>query len=98
MAVEHVSPVDGPGGGAWPFWLSAGMLEMSDYNAAIPANVISIAEAAEAGIMDGSLNPFAGPIRNQAGELLVPKGEAVADGDLLSMDWYVEGVQGSIPQ
>ena len=77
--------------------LNAGMLEMSDYNDAIPANVVAIAEAAEAGIRDGSLHPFAGPIRNQAGELVIPEGEVVSDGDLLSMDWYVEGVQGSIP-
>ncbi len=78
--------------------LSAGMLEMSDYNPAIPPEVVAIADAAKAGIMDGSLNPFAGPIRNQAGDLVIAEGEAVPDGDLLSMDWYVEGVQGSIPQ
>ncbi len=78
--------------------LSAGMLEMSDYNSAIPANVVAIADAAKDGIIDGSLHPFAGPINNQAGELVVPSGEVVSDGDLLSMDWYVDGVQGSIPQ
>ena len=77
--------------------LNAGMLEMSAYNDAIPAEVVAIADAAKAGIMDGSLHPFAGPIRNQAGELVIPDGEVVPDGDLLSMDWYVEGVQGSIP-
>ena len=77
--------------------LHAGMLEMSAYNDAIQAEVVAIADAAKAGIMDGSLHPFAGPIRNQAGDLVIADGEVVPDGDLLSMDWYVEGVQGSIP-
>ncbi len=77
--------------------LNTGMLEMSAYNASIPAEVQAIADTAKTGIMDGTLHPFTGPIHNQAGELVVPDGDVVSDGDLLSMDWYVEGVQGSIP-
>ena len=78
--------------------LTTGMLEIADYNDAIPTNVVAIAADAKAVTMEGSLNPFAGPVRNQAGVFVVPQGEAVHDGDLLSMDRYVEGVQGSIPQ
>ena len=42
--------------------------------------------------------PFAGPIRNQKGELVVPKGESLDDKALLGMDWYVEGVEGKLPK
>ena len=75
-----------------------GMVEMADYGEAVPADVAEAADAIEAGIVDGSLHPFAGPINNQAGEQVVAEGEVISDGDLLKMDWYVEGVQGTIPK
>ncbi|NNG03796.1 MAG: BMP family ABC transporter substrate-binding protein [Inquilinus sp.] len=78
--------------------LADDMLRLSDWNAAIPADVVAEAEAAKAAIMSGELHPFRGPVRNQAGEVVVPAGDIVPDGDLLSMDWYVEGVQGSVPK
>ncbi len=81
-------------------WLGIkeGMVEMADYGEAVPADVAAAADAIEAGIVDGSLHPFAGPINNQAGEQVVAEGETIGDGDLLKMDWYVEGVQGTIPK
>ncbi len=78
--------------------LDSGMVEMADYGEAVPADVAAAADAIEAGIVDGSLHPFAGPINNQAGEEVVADGETVSDEDLLKMDWYVEGVQGTIPK
>ena len=75
-----------------------GMVAMADYGEAVPAEVAEAADAIEAGIVDGSLHPFAGPINNQAGEQVVAEGETISDEELLGMDWYVEGVQGSIPK
>ncbi|MGI9417144.1 MAG: BMP family ABC transporter substrate-binding protein [Geminicoccaceae bacterium] len=80
------------------YGIKDGMVEMADYGDAVPADVAEAADAIEAGIVDGSLHPFAGPINNQAGEQVVAEGEVIGDGDLLKMDWYVEGVQGSIPK
>ena len=48
------------------------------------------------GISSGALHPFAGPIRNQAGEVAVAEGETLPDEALLKMDWYVQGVQGKL--
>ncbi len=76
--------------------LKPGMVEMAPYGEAVPADVRAAADAVQAAIIDGSLHPFAGPIRNQAGELVVKEGETLSDGDLLGMDWYVEGVQGNL--
>jgi simple sugar transport system substrate-binding protein len=69
-----------------------GMVEMAPYNPKLPAEVVEAAEGVRKAIVDGSLHPFAGPIRNQAGEEKVPAGTTMADGELLGMDWYVEGV------
>ena len=80
------------------YGIKDGMVVMADYGEAVPAEVAAEADAIEAAIVDGSLHPFAGPINNQAGEEVVAEGEVISDEDLLKMDWYVEGVQGSIPK
>ncbi len=59
----------------------------------MPAEVADAANTVIAGIKDGTFNIFTGPIYDQAGELRVPEGETLSDADLLSMDWYVQGVQ-----
>ena len=74
-----------------------GMVKMAPYHADLPADVVAQAKAAEAAIAAGTAHPFAGPINDQAGNEVVAAGTTVADGDLLKMDWYVEGVQGTLP-
>ena len=76
----------------------SGMVQMAPYNSAIPADVVALAEAARQGIIDGSVNPFTGPIKDQSGKIVVPAGEVASDGMLLGMDFYVEGVDGKIPK
>ncbi|RED53853.1 BMP family ABC transporter substrate-binding protein [Aestuariispira insulae] len=76
----------------------SGMVQLADYNEAIPADVVKLAEEVRVGITDGSIHPFAGPIKNQAGEVIVPEGEVADDKTLLGMNFYVEGVQGELPQ
>jgi simple sugar transport system substrate-binding protein len=73
--------------------LKDGEVEIAPYNPSVPADVIEAAEAVRLGIIDGRVHPFAGPIRNQAGEVVVAEGATLSDEDLLKMDWYVEGVQ-----
>jgi basic membrane protein A len=74
----------------WGF--KEGVLEMSPYNEVIPTDVQAAAEATRMGISDGSLNPFTGPIKDNAGKERLASG-VLGDGDLHKMDWYVEGVQ-----
>jgi simple sugar transport system substrate-binding protein len=80
------------------YGIKEGMVEMAPYGEAVPAEVAAAADEITAGIVDGTLHPFAGPINNQAGEQVIAEGETIPDGDLLKMDWYVEGVQGTIPK
>ena len=79
--------------------MAEGMVTMAPYNEkALPAEVIADAEATVAGIKDGSIHPFAGPVKNQNGEEVVAAGSVMSDGELLGMNYYVEGVEGSVPQ
>ena len=77
--------------------LKEGMVGMAPYGEAVPEDVRAAADAVKASIIDGSFHPFQGPIKNQAGETVVKAGETLDDGALLGMDWYVEGVQGQLP-
>jgi len=78
--------------------IKSGMVEMAPYGDAVPADVREMADKLKASIVDGSFHPFQGPIKNQKGELVVKEGETLGDGDLAKLDWYVEGVEGSIPK
>jgi simple sugar transport system substrate-binding protein len=75
----------------WGF--KEGILRMSPYNESIPADVVSAAEATQAAIADGSAPVFAGPITDTDGTERVADGAELDDAAILSMDWYVQGVQ-----
>jgi basic membrane protein A len=47
-------------------------------------------------IIKGDMHPFVGPIYDQAGNLKYAEGEIPSDGDLLSMDWFINNVVGKI--
>lgn len=47
-------------------------------------------------IIAGKFHPFAGPLKDQSGKVKVPAGKTMTDSELLSMDWFVEGVVGKI--
>ncbi|MEM7223334.1 MAG: BMP family ABC transporter substrate-binding protein [Pseudomonadota bacterium] len=77
--------------------MSDGMVAMAEFTN-MPDDVKALAEKTVAGIMDGSIHPFAGPIKNQAGEVVVQEGDVVSDEELLKMNWYVEGVDDELPE
>jgi basic membrane protein A and related proteins len=84
-------PVDVWGG------LDTGMVSMAPYTN-MPDDVAEMATQTEEAIKSGELHPFTGPIHNQAGELVVPEGETLSDGDVLGMNWYVQGIDDQLPQ
>jgi len=46
----------------------------------------------------GGWTPFTGPIKDQAGAIKVAAGAALTDQELVPMNWFVEGVEGSLPK
>lgn len=89
-------------GGTWESvdtWngIREGMVSFSPYGDAVPADVRAAADAVKEGIAGGSIHPFDGPFNNQAGEQVIGSGERLGDGDLLGMNYYVEGVEGDLP-
>jgi basic membrane protein A and related proteins len=59
---------------------------------------VKLAEAARDDIASGKLHPFTGPLKKQDGSEWLKEGEKASDKDLLSMNFYVEGIEGSLPK
>jgi simple sugar transport system substrate-binding protein len=74
------------------------MVVLTPLNKSVPADVVKLFEERKQGIVAGTLNPFAGPLSDNAGVVKVPAGKVLPEKDLLSMNWYVAGVEGSIPK
>ncbi len=75
-----------------------GMVRLAPFNPATPPAVKAEALKAEAEIKAKTRHPFAGPIKDQSGKERVPVGKALSDDELLKMNWFVEGVIGSVPE
>ena len=54
-------------------------------------------DAAKAAIIDGSFDPFTGPLYDQDGNLKVEDGVRMTDDEIWNMSWFVKGVVGTIP-
>ncbi|MCV0378028.1 BMP family ABC transporter substrate-binding protein [Nitratireductor sp.] len=63
----------------------------------MPDDVKAAAEAVEAKIRDEGFNPFTGPVYKQDGSLWLEEGEVAPDGDVLSINFYVKGVDDQLP-
>ena len=70
--------------------------QLSSLNNSIPADVRHLVAEQEAAIISGKLNVFAGPIKNTRGRIRVKEGAVLSDEKLLRLNWYVEGVTGSL--
>lgn len=73
--------------------IASGMVQFPPYGPKVTPEAAAAADKAKAGIVDGSLHPFAGPIVDAAGTERIAAGATLADPDILKMDWYVPGVQ-----
>jgi basic membrane protein A len=59
---------------------------------------VKIFEDRKGAIASGRLVPFAGPLKDNTGAMKVAAGTALTDQQLMSIDWYVEGVEGAVPK
>ncbi|WP_282390394.1 BMP family ABC transporter substrate-binding protein [Pseudomonas sp. PS01270] len=64
----------------------------------VPAPVKTEAEQLIADIKSGALQPFTGPIRDQAGVEKIPAGVSATNAELASMNYYVEGRTAETPK
>ena len=88
--------------GSWEsvdYWngLESGVVKLAPMSDLVPAEVQAEVEAASAKIASGELVVFAGPWNKQDGTAAYGPGQVPTDAELLAMDYFVEGVVGTVP-
>ncbi|SOB57150.1 Purine-binding protein BAB2_0673 [Pseudodesulfovibrio profundus] len=97
----YIKTVEAVKNGTWQgnqsmWWSMAdGVVDIAPMGPMVPEDVKTKVLAAKAELVAGNDTIFAGPIKNQKGEVAIPEGTVAADGDLLGMTWFVEGVVGT---
>jgi len=83
----------------WGGWQD-GVVDLAEFGPMVPDDVKTAAEEEITQFEDGTqtiFTIFTGPINDQSGAEKVPAGTAMTAEELLSMMWFVEGVDGEIP-
>ncbi|MDM0120302.1 BMP family ABC transporter substrate-binding protein [Variovorax arabinosiphilus] len=76
-----------------------GMIRVGDFGPKVPKPVQDEVLARQQDIAAGKLRPFtavAADVRDNEGHVVVAKGSALTDEQILKMNWLVEGVQGRV--
>lgn len=72
--------------------IKEGNIKMAPFSNWVPKDVADLVAAKSKDIAEGRLKVFAGPIKDNQGNLKVPAGAAYPDADLGKMTWYAEGI------
>ena len=78
--------------------IGPGMVKIGEISDAVPADIKAEARAMRDALADGSYHAFTGPLNKQDGSAWLAAGETADDGTLAGMNFYVEGIEGDIPQ
>lgn len=78
--------------------LADGSTTLGPISSKVPEDVKKLVEQAKQDIISGKLNIWTGPIKDQSGKVRVEAGKAPGADVLDSMDWLIEGIQGTIPK
>ena len=98
----YVARANAVADGTWDsqdtWWgLDKGIVKMSRYRNMSPDTKYEAIQL-QNDLTSGAVHSFEGPIYNQAGELVVPAGAVADDGLLAGMNFYVQGIEGQLPQ
>ncbi len=85
----------------WGGW-KEGVVDLAPLNEdLVPADIQTEIEQEVAKFRQGEktiFTVFTGPLADQQGQVKVPQGTAMTADEILNMNWFVEGVEGTIPQ
>ena len=71
------------------------LVGLAPFGPMVPQEVQDQVLAKQEEIRAGETDVFAGPVLDQQGEVRIPEGGLATDEQLLSMDWFVQGVVGA---
>ncbi|GIM27364.1 BMP family ABC transporter substrate-binding protein [Clostridium polyendosporum] len=73
------------------------IVDLAPLTANAPDNAKAIVDKTKEDIKTGKNKIFVGPIKDQSGNLKVKDGEVMSDDAIWNINWFVEGVEGTIP-
>jgi basic membrane protein A and related proteins len=76
--------------------MADGMVNLAPFGESVPEDIRTEIEERQQQIIDGEFAPFTGPINDQDGEERVADGEEMPFEELMSFDFFVEGVIGDV--
>lgn len=80
------------------YWggIDEGIIDVGPYGDMVPEEAKQLVSEKRELIISGEWDVFWGPVKDQSGTVRVPEGSKMTDEEMLSFDWFVEGVEGSI--
>ena len=92
--------VDAVRDGSWKsqaYWygMEKGIVDLSPINEIVPASIRSKVMDQKAQFKKGAARVFVGPVKDQKGQERIAAGKSASDGELLGMNWFVDGVIGT---
>lgn len=78
--------------------LADNVVQLGSFGANVPDDVKQLVDERKAELLAGTLQPFAGPIKDQSGAVRIAESAVPTVEELESTNYLVEGVIGSIPQ
>ncbi|SHK12326.1 BMP family ABC transporter substrate-binding protein [Desulforamulus aeronauticus] len=89
--------------GTWKsdqYWgpISDNIVDLAPFGPMVPEDVKQLVETKKQELIEGKFDVFDGPVKDQTGKERVAAGQKMSDADMLSFDWFVEGVEGTIPK
>lgn len=97
MAIEKIK--DGKFDEVKNYWggLEDGVVDLAPFGPMVPEDVKQLVEVKKQEIISGQFDVFTGPIYDQNGQIKVEDGKRMTDEEMQAFNWFVEGVEGKLP-
>jgi len=81
------------------YWggMDDGIVGLAEMSPSVPEDVAAMVAEKQSMIMSGETDVFCGAMNGQNGVQFLDDGQCMDDGQMLGMDWFVEGVVGEAP-
>jgi len=82
------------------YWggMKDGAIRMASWSPDLTEDQMKTIEERTAALKSGNFHPITGPVVDQDGKERLAEGVAIADGDLLGIDWLVKGIETRLPK
>ncbi len=99
----YVNTIKAVMSGSWKaeqYWGSMAdkIVSLSEYGPMVGEEAKALVAQKRDAIAKGEWDVFTGPIKDQKGEVKVAEGKKMTDQEMLEFNWFVQGVDGTIPK